>query len=990
MFYYFRPLMYVRSKAVLCLLFICHFTLAYGQSLQKVLNLGQDPPFKVASTIADISTDSDNNLWIVYFGGVQRYDGTNAVFVNCFGVSNSLLLRFYEKKNGEKLVIDALNQIFYIEADTLRPSPLNDTLRKLSKGKFCTDFYFDTEDRLHITFPGEGYFVIDSNFHIDRPLKDIDLSGMVCLFNDERKPFTIKTKDKGPANRFFYVLSKDAQLINKCPIEEFLGKFPNSLVQLKNGNYLVSSGNGELFEFNSDGLLKKVPYHTTVPGLHRDGNGGLWVSTHNGVNFYADGTIDASQKQHVLNNNFSVPTFSDFQGGVWIGSQTTGLHHIPFPLYSMFSEQNGLIRSTVTGMEVIGNELLYGSAGDTLYALDLKGLDIQEVPVPGESGSLIDLKYDERNERTWASFRGSLIYSDGDSWKPHSLNRTLRTSKCYLNASVANDDIAVAGHGGRRYFYTADTTFTISEPFEQDISSLLIVGDSVYVGTDNGLYLEVNGHRKAMSEQFSPLKKIVEEMCYFDNRVWVSIRGSGLYILEKDSLIPILHHGYSIQNADLILEGTSHLWAINGYGCYMLSPTDEGVENGAYQIDMFAPIPVLGGNGWCSTDSSVFWIIDNKEVLRSDFDDIRSYPCVAPLLSITEFKVNDKYLPVHQDLYRFKHDENFFNVRYSAASYLRNRVVFRYRVRGLKDAWIHTNETVLQLIGLAPGSYELELQAQVVHQPWSETKRLKFEIIAPFWKRTWFIALECVLAFLIIYLVVSYRLRMANKEKKLILERLMADQKALKAQLNPHFIFNAINSVQYFIRAKRNEEAEEYVGLFADLARLVLENSEKRLVSFTQEMQLYTSQISLESMVLPNNEQIDLVFDVDGVDTDKVFVPPALLQPYIENAVWHGLRRKKGEKRIEIQLKIEEGMLVISVADNGIGRNAARRMKPKGKAVKSFGMKISSQRIDVLNQLTNSKSVVRIEDLMNEDQEALGTKIILKISLIQSDEITNS
>lgn len=982
-----------RLKLLLWCMLCFHSEGLKGQSVQKVLDLSESRSFKNSGGVAEINADSDNNLWIIMFGNIQRYNGREHTYISGYGVNNSIFLRFYEKGNGAKLVIDKLNQLFYIEGDTLRASEMNDTLRELSKGQFCSDFYFDSSDRLHIAFPGREYLIVDSNLHISYPLRDQKLNGLVCMLRpDGGPPFTMKIIDYEDleGEKFFYVLNEEGKVLNKHPIESFMRLYPNSITQLKNGNYLVSSGNGDLFEFNEKGFIKSVPCEGIPIRVHTDKLEGLWISTDKGIDYYREGEIDTAKREYVLENTFSIPTRGDFQGGLWIGGQN-GIHYIQFPLHSTFSNENGLLKSEVNALGVIDGKLYYGETGEALYTLDLEKLASERISMPFGEEMLASMKYDSVSKRTWVSQPGKLFYSDGDGWHRHSISIDAGMNRYYLDdVEVVHDSITIAGRIRNRFFYGTDTLLTLSEPFDQDIISLLVLGDSVFVGTNDGLFLEVKGKRIALFEQFPLLKGIVKHVVYFDKRIWFSINGKGLYILEEDRLLQVMNNTNIIRKAVLTLEGQSHLWATNDYGSYMFSRVDTSMEGKAYSVQMFETIPATVALLGYTTNTSMYWKLSSKEVLKVDYDDLRKYPCRAPVLAITGFRVNDKSIPISDKEYQFKHDENFVYFDYSAASYSDNRLDYRYRVEGLKDSWTITKEKKLQFLGLPPGEYTLELQAQVVHQVWSDPVVLTFKILAPYWKRTWFIAMEVILTLLLLYALVSYRLRMADKQKELLIERLMADQKALKAQLNPHFIFNAINSVQYFIRAKKNEEAEIYVGLFADLARQVLENSEKKLVSFTQEMHLYSSQVRLQSMVLPNKESIDLVFDVDQVNPDLIYMPPALLQPYIENAMWHGLRRKKGEKRITINVHIEKNMVVLRVRDNGLGREAANQMKPTGKAVKSFGMNISAQRIDVMNELIGTKSVVEIEDLKNEQGEVMGTEIILKIPHIESDEIPNS
>lgn len=974
---------------LLCYVFFSMPILLLGQSLQKVMDLSEEEPFRKGN-IAQIAVDSDDNLWIVYFGILQRYNGKQSYYINGVGVNSSYFLRFYEKENGEKLVIDKLNQVFYIQADTLVASKRNDTLRALSKGEFCSDFYFDKADRLHIAIPGNDYYIVDTNLQVNRPLEGKKLNGLVCMLRSDGLPFTMKMVDREnpEAEQFFYLLNEKGDVLNKHPMDNFIMQHPNDIVQLSNGEYLVTSGCGHLFEFNSNGAIQLISYHDLPIGLTKDASGGLWISSLTGIDYYKEGRIDSAKRERILDSTFSIPTAGDFQGGVWIGSQE-GMHRIITPLFSTFSKANGLIEEDFNVGALVNDTLVYGLSISSLYKLNFQDLISKNETTELEPSALISIKYDTLCKRLWVSERGKLYYQHKGVWKEHSFSKRGSSAKYYFNREIAHDSITVAGYTSRWYFTGRDTSLTFSEPFDEDVAHVVVVGDSVYVGTEGGLYLDAFGERTALYKKYPMLKGTSTSMAYFDQRVWISVNGKGLFVLDGENLTEVKFGAYAIDYAVLIRESATRLWAINVFGSYLISsnPKEEGSRQ---HVEMFNPIPAHNASFVGASKTSMFWKLPGEEVLKMNFDDLCVYPCKTLSPNITDFMVNGVQRVLKNELYVLKPEENSLYIRYSAASFLWNRVNYRYRLKGLNDSWTVSKENYLQLLGLSSGNYTLELQAQVAYQPWSRSKEVEFTILAPFWKRWWFIALVALAALVSIYALVSYRIRIADKEKKLIVERLLADQKALKAQLNPHFIFNAMNAVQYFIRSKRNREAETYVGLFADLTRRVLENSEKRLVSFTDEMQLYSAQVRLQSMVLPNNESIDLVFDIESVDADHVFMPPALLQPYIENALWHGLRRKKGEKRIDIRLSKKETFIEIRVLDNGIGRAAAKALKPSGKSVKSFGMSISAQRINALNEFAGSEHEVKIKDVTNDDGEVKGTEIILKIPHITLDEITNS
>ena len=204
--------------------------------------------------------------------------------------------------------------------------------------------------------------------------------------------------------------------------------------------------------------------------------------------------------------------------------------------------------------------------------------------------------------------------------------------------------------------------------------------------------------------------------------------------------------------------------------------------------------------------------------------------------------------------------------------------------------------------------------------------------------------------------------------------------KALRSQMNPHFIFNSLNSIQKYIWENRKEDASEYLIKFARLIRLVLENSLHTSVKLSDELAALHLYIEMEHR--RNNQKFDYSITInDNVDADKTYIPPLLLQPYVENAIWHGLSQKEERGKLSVAIERSENALICIINDDGIGRVKADKIKINKLKTTSLGMNISSERIEWLQKDAGIRAAVEIEDKYNEGI-AGGTTVTLTLPLI--------
>jgi sensor histidine kinase YesM len=253
----------------------------------------------------------------------------------------------------------------------------------------------------------------------------------------------------------------------------------------------------------------------------------------------------------------------------------------------------------------------------------------------------------------------------------------------------------------------------------------------------------------------------------------------------------------------------------------------------------------------------------------------------------------------------------------------------------------------------------------------------------PFWLSWWFVTFSALLVLGILYTGYTIRIRQIRKEERLKTDfhKKLAEveMNALRAQMNPHFLFNSLNAIKYYVVKEKPEKAAEYLDNFARLIRLILHNSREQRIPLGQELE--TLKLYVEMERLRFDEQFDFEMCLDSaLDAEYIMLPPLLLQPYAENAIWHGLLHRDQKGKLTVRAYRKHNSIFLEVEDNGIGRHKAQQLKSKSaQQKKSMGMQLTKARIDMNQALSNTPTTVEIIDLQDEFGHACGTRVVIKM-----------
>jgi ligand-binding sensor domain-containing protein len=369
---------------------------------------------------------------------------------------------------------------------------------------------------------------------------------------------------------------------------------------------------------------------------------------------------------------------------------------------------------------------------------------------------------------------------------------------------------------------------------------------------------------------------------------------------------------------------------------------------------------------------------------------------VPPRIVFTGFRIlNDLSDTDLEDgeIIRLNYNENFFSIEFSGLDYTNpNKNLFRYMLENYDNGWVTTNagQRRAEYRKVDPGTYRFKVTGSNNDGFWNEQGISLTIIISPPWWRSWVFRLSFAL-FLISTLWSIILLRIRNIRKKHEVEKKMLyiekqvfelEQKALRLQMNPHFLFNSLNAIQNFVLANETDKAVNYLAKFSYLMRMILANSTSSLINLKDELKALTYYIDLEKLRFDNKFDYRIIRD-PAIDEEFIEIPPMLFQPYVENSIIHGLVNspKPGLLEISISRQNPETLLCI-IQDNGIGREKAIEIRNQsGIKRQPKGMMITQERIEIFNKQNNKNFAVRITDLKDESGEPAGTRVEFTIQI---------
>ncbi|MEL6718909.1 MAG: histidine kinase [Bacteroidota bacterium] len=697
------------------------------------------------------------------------------------------------------------------------------------------------------------------------------------------------------------------------------------------------------------------------------GNGFLLGSS-NGVFLLND---QFQKAQHFLPGEKITDILYDREGNLWFTSLQSGIYVIPSIQLQIYPE-DFFGSNNITALSSFGNELLIGTFNGNIYRFNPKTNERIPIRTP--------IQYAQKIVRTLVEDDRYLIVS--------------RVGETYLYNKRTGKNNFVPYGNIRSMVLSGDSTFAVTggSAFMINLASgkyegyLVLNGagsavtqhpqkDTFFLGSKYGLFKYINGQTNPIYWKGQTIYPTSFD--WHRDTLWMGTLTNGLLAYYDGDL-----HAYFL--SDDKLRNTNR--AIKIYNDYLLVATGLGlmkINLKTQAIDILDETDGLHQReiiGIEAIDSTIY-LATTKGLVQMPIKEMQQNTA-KPHLSIERVVVNDS-LEVTKLKRKLRYYENNIRIYFQTALFRsRGNFHYEYRLLGLNDDWgINSGQTTaLPYRALPAGQYTFELRVVNEDQVKSDIQRFSFEIVAPVWQRWWFLGLVLLLIISLVYWRIQNRIAKIRRQAKIENELKTSQLTALKAQMNPHFLYNALNSIQDLILEEDVKNASRYLAKFSHLMRQILDASENQVIPLSEELKMLHLYLTLEKLRF--GENFEYTIDLSSnIQTETLLIPPMIIQPFIENAVKHGLLHKtKGTKKIHIRLEKKES-LECTIIDNGVGREKANAIqKRQGKSNSSFATSATQKRLQILNQTYPQKIGLEISDLY-QDKKASGTKVVLRIPL---------
>jgi ligand-binding sensor domain-containing protein len=926
--------------------------------------------------------DKAGFLWIATDDGLVRFDGTEMENIDK-GFNTKYVIGINEE-NGKKWACTWKGGIHLIEKDSA----------VLVNASHEVGFCYNTNDI--VVFKD---LVIVHSFEAYMALRYDSIRKVLIPFSLKQKPDTLYQVT--PATEEYYSFAKTGRghlyAYNRLGIFEVQDKKLKKLSSLPAPDYIWESPSGILYylknqaiystneDFSVSRLLYSIPvrkFGNKVPINFRvlpSGNicvGFRSPELHNGnpayylINTGTGEIVDFSKE--VVGEVLSADIIVDREGSIWLSTDGQGIFHIFDYKYKLIGGDKVFENSTITDLQLIGHDSLFIGTKEGLYLYHGDTTIFLKDPAYSNNHSVKKLFTSAMGHvgviNGWAEPASRTVINGKFHTLPYFETRKF---KKYVYTTYANGKIIVTDRLGGKERYSEIRLHSFRFVEEGEDGLLFITYDGFwYFHPESGLQL--------YNEQLPDNIQLNCARFMEGKGMWLGT-SNGLYLVPHAG--PVQHWGVNegLTNLNircLFPESVHSLWV--------------GTQNGLFNLKDGKFIIYKRRDGLIADDVSCMAYLNKGQLAIGSTKGLTLFllqpPAneTGPVMNIEKLVINGRETDWHQPV-EVPYN-NSISLSYRAITFIYPELMtFSYRLHK-NEAWISTGNKSLVFTDLKPGDYRLELKVKKYNTDFSPPLIINFRILLPWWRSPWFYTGLFMACLALIYLLLKQQLNKQKQKAMVTLELAELKMKALQAQLNPHFVSNALNTIQYFILKQDEIAANNYLGQFTDLTRLFLEVSRNRFVSLETELELLKNYLSLEKLRFEN--KFDYSIDLDpSIDVHTTFIPGLLVQPFVENSINHGIvyLPKKRMGLVTIRIRQSKDLVSITINDNGIGRVKAKELKKRlTRSYRSHSSKIIDELRQAYNQIPGCFVHIETFDKENDENGSMGTCVYIKVKISNS------
>ena len=953
-------------------IFICSITVYLNAQnpVHRVLNNITGLP---SNAVYNIIQDNKGFIWVSHDKGLSRYDGKQIIN--------------YKNKSPQSKSLSNLLEI-------------NNEI-------YCQDFagyYYKTNTNLElekITFSTPSSF--NAVGFINKKLVSIKYDS-IRTFNLNTKKYSayyVNTKNQY-ANYFsnkevYFINENQVYVFNDSQINPVI-KFSETkavfyfLLNLNNTFYAITRNTYPYIHQLGNQTIKTFPYlpkGTFVQNVC-EFNNEIWICTSKGAYCFDKNFVPKFKGVCFFNDNSISKVIQDKEGNYWFSTLTNGLLIVPNIYSKLFTINNESFSAIVNNKE----DILVGSISNSILKFNSSSKKFTTIFKRTNNHEILDIFLDNENKVFVSSDQLSVLNNNSSTnYQIASKSTTQITDNLF--AIAYSTDIGIINTKENLNLNEIPKWLTNSNAvLEKNIYNLNInkgrcrdvlyhaPTKTLYAATASGLfYFSPNGNGE-ITYQSKPI--FASHLTSNENTLFAGTFIQNVFAIDTNKKSQQLY----ITNNDI--------YKIHNYSNFLFLVADDGLIQ--YNLQTKQKRIFTNADGLPKAEikdvivkNNILYIATSLGLVYLDID-TKKVNDISPTINVNEVLANGEKINWHNEI-SLAPNKNNISIHFSALSFKsQDGITVTYKINNEPWQNVDANSRIINLPALSSGKYKLNIKA--INEDGIEAQQpttLTFTIKTPLYKQWWFFSFLVFLACLILYLYFKRRLQSEHVKNNLIAQKMQLEKElqqsiltSIKSQMNPHFLFNALNTVQSYIYTNEKENATKYLGKFSELTRMILEMSNKPSVTIATEIKALQLYLDLEKQRF--EEKLNYEFNCDrNINAETSYIPSMLIQPYIENAIKHGLMHSKNKWLLSINFtKVEKGILVV-IEDNGIGRKKSIEFqKHKNLKHQSFSTTANKKRLEILNQGFNNNISVEIIDKEDVFGHSLGTKVLLNIPFVSS------
>jgi len=943
--------------------------------------LSQQPYFKnitsnkglPSSTIYDLFSSEKGFLYLGLENGLALYNGSRFTLFPIIEYNSRSVGQIQQDHSGKIWCMNFTNQIFYLENDTLRPHQIiNETIAQSGP---LRDFLVHSDGI---------YFVTENDLYLYNSKQKINkvLSSDSTFFGN---PFVALLPTNVKKGLYIFDVHQVYKFYSKTEIENTITIPKGQCVAALHNEKLIvtpkSNTSSVIIDNETINIKSSLDrfYINKIISIDKD----LWYCTNSGLTKF---NFEKKDFENLYFPNTRITDIiQDFEGGYWVSSVDRGLFYIPSlqTSYIHLSEYN--VHKLTPGE----NQSFFVGTGDgMIYHYSNTGKVLKKIKT--EYNSEIEFLHYIKNQNKLITSHGLIDLSNDYHYTPVRLGKNVFNDtygnliiNTYNQVVMLNQDLKSPPNTVSSLRNNVINGFSyLNIPYLSIYNNRSITGlyderkEDYYIGTFNGLF-QISKDFKKREIQLNGKSIVASHMITNDlGEIWVATQKHGLLKLKEDKLVTFLNTSSNLSSNTCrkTIQKNNTLFILTNLGLDM------------YDICSGKMTEITKLMSLSDVSISDFEIINNHLHLATDAGVIileipkQKNPSLPRIVDLQLLTINEGKPEIPVDQFNLENKSVKFEIE--AINYGNSdNFMFNYRLIGYDTVWQEQDprNNIFNYIALPSGNYSFELRTRI-NDVYSPISTITFSIKKHFWESIWFYISIMILITIIVFFIFSKVLKRQRKKQDVNQRLLESQLVSLRAQMNPHFMFNIVNSVQGLIYSNKRTEASNLLGKMSMLMRRILDVSNQQNISIEKELEILKNYIELEAARFDNDFEYIIETNLRQ-DEQSTLIPSLVIQPFIENAFKHGLMHKKGAKKLIVKInKTDPHTITILIEDNGVGRKTSSKINSKRINHKSFAGEAIESRISLINQSHSDFHIeLTIQDLESKTGEPLGTKVKLLI-----------